>query len=111
MKATTIIKPKPVIQTLSAIRDNATGNWVDEYGTIQVDGTTARVLVPREEAGTAASLGRHLRKRGARLPRETMERKLLLESVIDSNPLQIAHRLASPGWQLPKRSRKGEEQR
>jgi hypothetical protein len=106
MKATTIIKPKPVIQKLCAIRDNATGNWVDEYGIIQVDGTTARVLVPREEAGTAASLGRHLRKKGARLPREAVERKLLLEGVIDSNPLQIAHRLANPGWQLPKRSRK-----
>jgi hypothetical protein len=107
MKAATIIKPRPVIRKLCAIRDNATGNWVDEYGIIQVDGTIARVLVPREEAGTAASLGRHLRKKGARLPKETVERKLLLESVIDSNPMQIAHRLANPGWQPPKWSRKG----
>jgi hypothetical protein len=110
MKATTIIKSKPVIQKLRAIKDNATGNWSDEYEIIQVDGTTARVLVPREEAGTAASLGRHLSRKGARLPRAAAERKLLLESVVDSNPLQIAHRLANPGWQPPKGSHKGKSE-
>jgi len=102
MKAPTPAKPKLTVKRGRAIKDCATGNWDDEFEIIPEDGIPTRVLVPREEADSASGLGRHLSKKGARLPRMVEERKLMLDAIIESNPTRIMHKIEDTGWQMGK---------
>ena len=56
MKAPNVARPKPALKKNRPIKDCATGNWIDEFQIVQIDGRRTRVLVTADDADTGRRL-------------------------------------------------------